>query len=108
MNHFELLRVVEYLERKCTPYRALFPMAEEDPVWNILVHLVKSHVRGVLDTITTLAAAANVPYATALRRINNIIFSQQIVRKPRAPRTFSLHPCAGEDSEIVRRQDRSS
>jgi multiple sugar transport system substrate-binding protein len=92
MNHFELLRVIEYLERTRTPYRALFPMAEEDPVWNILVHLVKSHVRGDLVTITTLAAAANVPYATALRRINSMISSQQIVRKPRGPRTFSLHP----------------
>ena len=29
MNDFELLRVIEYLER----------MLEEDPVWNILVHL---------------------------------------------------------------------
>ena len=85
MNHFELLRVIEYLERTRTPYRALFPMAEEDPVWNILVHLVKSHVRGDLVTITTLAAAANVPYATALRRINSMISSQQIVRKPRGP-----------------------
>jgi hypothetical protein len=36
MNDFEPLRVIEYLERTRRPYRALFPMAEENPV---LVHL---------------------------------------------------------------------
>ena len=92
MNDFELLRVIEYLERTRRPYRALFPMAEEDPVWNILVHLVKSHLRGDLVTISTLAEAANVPYATALRRIKRMITDQRIVRKARGPKTFSLHP----------------
>jgi multiple sugar transport system substrate-binding protein len=92
MNDFELLRVIEYLERTRRPYRALFPMADEDPVWNILVHLVKSHLRGDLVTISTLAEAANVPYATALRRIKRMISEQRIVRKARGPKTFSLHP----------------
>lgn len=92
MNELELLRVIEYLERTRGPYRSLFPMAEEDPVWNILAHLVKSHVRGDLVTISALSAVANVPYATALRRINAMIADGQIVRKPRGPKTFSLHP----------------
>ena len=92
MNEFELLRVVEYLERTRRPYRALFPMAEEDPVWNILAHLVKSHLRGDLVTISTLASVANVPYATALRRINSMIDEGHIVRRPRGPKSFSLHP----------------
>ena len=92
MNDFELLRVIEYLERTRRPYRALFPMADEDPVWNILVHLVKSHLRGDVVTISTLAEAANVPYATAHRRIKSMISDQRIVRKARGPKTFSLHP----------------
>jgi multiple sugar transport system substrate-binding protein len=92
MNDFELLRVIEYLERTRRPYRALFPMADEDPVWNILVHLVKSHLRGDLVTISTLAEAANVSYATALRRIKRMISEQRIIRKARGPKTFSLHP----------------
>ena len=36
MNDFELLRAIGYLERTRRPYRAAFPMAEDDPVWNIL------------------------------------------------------------------------
>ena len=67
-------------------------MADEDPVWNILAHLVKSHLRGDLVTISALAAVANVPYATALRRINAMIAEGQIERRPRGPKSFSLHP----------------
>ena len=92
MNDFELLRVIEYLERMRRPYRALFPAADEDPVWNILAHLVKSHLRGDLVTISALAAIANVPYATALRRIKAMIAQGQITRRPRGPKSFSLHP----------------
>src|ERR1700679_993533 len=92
MNELELLRVIEYLERMRKPYRALFPLADDDPVWNILAHLVKSHLRGDLVTISALAAVANVPYATALRRIKTMIAEGQISRRPRGPKTFSLHP----------------
>ena len=92
MNDFELLRVIEYLERMRRPYRALFPTADEDPVWNILAHLVKSHLRGDLVTVSALAAVANVPYATALRRIKAMIAEGQIARRPRGPKSFSLHP----------------
>ncbi len=92
MNELELLRVIEYLERMRGPYRALFPMADEDPVWNILAHLVKSHLRGDLVTISALATVANVPYATALRRINKMLDEGHIERRRRGPKTFSLHP----------------
>lgn len=92
MNELELLRVIEYLERMRRPYRALFPMADEDPVWNILSHLMKSHLRGDLVTISALAAVANVPYGTALRRINTMTAEGQIERRPRGPKSFSLHP----------------
>jgi multiple sugar transport system substrate-binding protein len=92
MNELELLRVIEYLERMRKPYRALFRTADDDPVWNILAHLVKSHLRGDLVTISALAAVANVPYATALRRIKTMIAEGQISRRPRGPKTFSLHP----------------
>ena len=92
MNDFELLRVIEYLERTRKPYRDLFPMAEEDPVWNIVTHLMKSHLRGDLVTISSLAGVAQVPYATAIRRIRRMIAEGHIAQQPRGPKTFSLHP----------------
>jgi multiple sugar transport system substrate-binding protein len=92
MNDFELLRVIEFLERTRKPYRDLFPMAEADPVWNIVTHLMKSHLRGDLVTISSLALVAQVPYATAIRRIRRMMGEGYIAQRPRGPRTFSLHP----------------
>jgi multiple sugar transport system substrate-binding protein len=92
MTEFEILRVIEYLERTRRPYRTLFPFADEDPVWNIVTHLVKTHIRGEMVTISALASVANVPYATALRRIKFMIAKGQIIKRPRGQKTFSLHP----------------
>lgn len=101
MNDFELLRLIEYLERTRRPYRALFPMADEDPVWNIVTHLIKSHVHGDLVTITTLATAANVPYTTAIRRIEDMIAAGRIVRRSSGPKRFSLHPSEDTLADFV-------
>ena len=94
MRDHELLRVIEYLERLRQPYQALFPMADPDPVWNIAVHLVRSHLRGEVVTISKLAQAAGVPATTATRRIETMIQQDLIRRKPhgRTGKTFSLHP----------------
>jgi multiple sugar transport system substrate-binding protein len=90
----ELLRVIEYLERVRQPYHALFPMADPDPVWNIAVHLVRSHIRGDVVTISKLAQVAEVPFTTAMRRIEALIQQDLIRRRPigRTGKTFSLHP----------------
>jgi multiple sugar transport system substrate-binding protein len=92
MNDFELLRVIEYLERTRKPYHDLFPMAEEDPVWNVVTHLMKCHLRGDLVTISALAQAAQVPYATAIRRIRRMMDEGLIAQRQRGPKSFSLHP----------------
>jgi multiple sugar transport system substrate-binding protein len=92
MKDFELLRVIEYLERTRKPYRELFPMADEDPVWNIMTHLVQCHLRGDLVTISSLAQVARVPYATAMRRIRGMMADGHVLRRPRGRKTFSLHP----------------
>ena len=94
MRDHELLRVIEYLERLRQPYQALFPMADPDPVWNIAVHLVRSHLRGEVVTISKLAQAAGVPTTTATRRIETMIQQDLIRRKAygRSGKTFSLHP----------------
>jgi len=50
-ERFRTAARIEYLHRTRRRYRALFPIADDDSVWNILVHLVKSHLRGDLVTI---------------------------------------------------------
>ena len=94
MKDLELLRVIEYLERVRQPYRALFPMADPDPVWAITVHLVRCHIRGEVVTISQLSQVAEVPCTTATRRIEMLIAQKLIRRRPhgRTGKTFSLHP----------------
>lgn len=94
MNGPELLRLIEYVERVHQPYHALFPLAAPDPVWNIVVHLIRSHVRQEAVTVSELARVAEVPYATAMRRIGEMVSAGLIRRSPRgrSGRSFALHP----------------
>lgn len=94
MNEHELLRVISFLEKTRIPYMDLIPIAEEDPSWNILFFLVKQHVRGATVTMSALASVANVPYATAMRRIHGLIEQGHVVREPtsKTGKSFALHP----------------
>src|SRR5450631_1156962 len=81
MTEFELLRIITFLERVRMPYQELVPMAEEDPMWNVLLYLIKQDLTGTAVRISTLASVANIPYATAMRRIHSLIEQGFIVKK---------------------------
>jgi len=53
MTEFELLRIIAFLERVRAPCQELMPIAEEDPSWNILLHLMKQNLSGAPVTIST-------------------------------------------------------
>lgn len=76
------------------PYQELVPIAEEDPSWNILLYLIKQNLSGATVTISTLASAASIPYATAMRRIHELIGEGFIVKKPASDtgKSFTLAP----------------
>lgn len=96
MTENELLRVIEFLERTRRPLHERLPIAEPDPIWNLVVHLVRSQLTGQIVTISTLTNVAGVPYATALRRVHKLIDEGWIECRPRTKsgKTFSLHPSA--------------
>ncbi|MFB9268533.1 extracellular solute-binding protein [Bradyrhizobium erythrophlei] len=83
MNEYELLRVIDFLERTRRPYLQHVGPAETDPTWNILVMLIRRTVSGQLVTISSLANSAGVPYATALRRVHKLIAEGWIIKVPR-------------------------
>jgi len=85
MNDYELLRVIDFLERTRRPYLQHVGPAEPDPTWNILVTLIRRSVNGQLVTISSLVNSAGVPYATALRRVHKLIDEEWIVKVPRTP-----------------------
>jgi multiple sugar transport system substrate-binding protein len=78
------------------PYQALVPIAEEDPLWNVLLHLIKQDLVGTPVTISVLASVAGVPFATASRRIHKLIDDGHVIKRPasKTEKSFTLAPSA--------------
>jgi multiple sugar transport system substrate-binding protein len=83
MTEYELLRIISFLERMRAPYDKLLKAAEPDPNWNIVLFLVKHHLRGENVTMSTLASAADIPFASAMRRIHKLIENGDIQMRQR-------------------------
>ncbi len=83
MTEYELLRIITFLERMRTPYDKLLKAAEPDPNWNIILYLMKCHLRGENVTMSSLASAADVPFASAMRRIHKLIENGDIQLRKR-------------------------
>jgi len=103
MTEYELLRIITFLERVKGPYRELVPIAEEDASWNMLLYLIKQNLTGSAVTISSLASIANIPFATAIRRIHELIDAGHILKKAasKTGRSFVLVPSAELTSSFV-------
>ena len=83
MTEYELLRIITFLERMRAPYDDRMPAAEPDANWNIVLFLMKSHLRGESITMSSLASASKVPFASAMRRIHKLIEEGEIELRDR-------------------------
>jgi multiple sugar transport system substrate-binding protein len=94
MTEYELLRIISFLERMRRPYDQLLPIAEPDQNWNMVLFLMRSHLRGQPVTMSSLAHAAEVPFASALRRIHRLIESGVLEKREKGPgaKTFYVVP----------------
>jgi multiple sugar transport system substrate-binding protein len=94
MTEYELLRIITFLERMRQPYDKLLNAAEPDPNWNIILYLMKNHLRGENVTMSSLASAADVPFASAMRRIHKLIESGDIQLRKRGNtgKSYYLEP----------------
>jgi multiple sugar transport system substrate-binding protein len=94
MTEYELLRIISFLERMRTPYDKLLKAAEPDPNWNIILFLMKSHLRGENVTMSALASSADVPFASAMRRIHKLIDTGDIQLRKRGTtgKSYYLEP----------------
>jgi multiple sugar transport system substrate-binding protein len=115
MTEHELLRIIAFLERVRQPFQDLIPIADEDATWNMLLFLIKSHLTGTPVTLSALASVANVPHATAMRRIHALIESGHIetaafrdarkvsyLPQPRGLGAFRTTPSAASSSAFHR------
>lgn len=90
----ETIRFIEFLEEMEAEREGVLPLSTPDPYLRITLFLMRNHLEGKLTTISSLAIASGAPYATAMRRINEMTASGLIDQRPRSSsgRTFSLHP----------------
>jgi multiple sugar transport system substrate-binding protein len=96
----EMHRLIVALEEIQSQAAIRIPLIQPDPVWNMVLFLMKQHLDGRLVTPTSLAAAARVPYTTAVRRAEEMRTAGLLIRRPRTSSglTYSLHP----SRELVR------
>lgn len=94
MTKDEFLRVIDFIERFMAHSRLKAFSTDSGPTAEMSLFLVRRHLEGKLTTVTSLAASANAPYATAMRRIDAMFGDGLIIRRPRTRtgKTFSLHP----------------
>ena len=94
MTEYELLRIISFLERMRKPYDQLLPIAEPDQNWNMVIFLMRSYLRGQTVSMSSLAQSAEVPFASAMRRIHRLIELGEVEKQEKAPgsRTFYVVP----------------
>lgn len=94
MTKEEVLSLIDLLERVRLPAEREFKLTEPDPLWNMVVYLMKRHLTGMLVTPTSLVRAADVPYTTAHRRVEDMRQQGLLIYRPRtrSKRSFSVHP----------------
>ena len=94
MTREELLRILTFVDNTRALSEKRTDLAIVDPRWNIISFAMRRHLEGKLLTITSAAMAADVPYGTALRRINELIDEGFLIKraKSKTGKSFSMHP----------------
>jgi multiple sugar transport system substrate-binding protein len=97
MTDYELLRIISFLERMRAPFDETLRRPDPDPTWNMVLFLMRSYLRGENVLMSTLATTANVPAASAMRRIHRMIEDSEMtcaLDRPRLARSTSS-PASG-------------
>jgi multiple sugar transport system substrate-binding protein len=90
----EMLRFLDFLETLEAETALVLPLRAPDGTRDLMAALIRNHIESRRTTITSLASAGTIPYATALRRIEAMIAAGLILQRPRTRtgKTFTLHP----------------
>lgn len=101
MTESRLLLIVRFSEQECRLSNEWLGINEA--TLKMVLFVMRRHLEGKLVTVTTLAQAADIPYTTAVRRIDHMLDEGLLVKRPRTStgKSFALHPSA----ELVSRFD---
>lgn len=94
MTRDELLSIITFLDGLRGSALTGLGLHAPDPYWNLTLYLMRRHLEAKPVTVTSLASAALIPYASAMRRIDEMIEAGLIFKRPRSAmeRSFSVHP----------------
>ncbi|GEM_PF-100640 len=86
--------VLGFVEALTAEIDTTLEISEPNPHLNMVTALLKAHFSGKTVTATTLISASGVPYATARRKLAQLLDAGLIEQRARtrSGRSFSLHP----------------
>ena len=92
----EMLAIIHFLNEYTTEVAAAFDLSAQDPYFLMTTNLIQHHLEAKPVTATSLVAASGTPYATAKRRLQEMIDAGLVEQRPRTKtgKSFSLHPSA--------------
>lgn len=95
-NSVEMLEITGFLEAFTSEMDATLELSTPNPYLNMATHLIRNHLEGKTVTASALVAASGVPYATATRKLSDMLDAGLIEQRPRTKtgKSFSLHPSA--------------
>ena len=90
----EMLRILSFLEDFGEELETSVELFAPNPYFRMTLHLVRGHLEAKTVTPTSLIGASQVPYATATRRVKEMVSSGLIEQRPRtrSGKSFSMHP----------------
>ena len=92
----DMQSVLGFLAAASGEIEAALEVGEPNPHLNIVLALIGGHLSGKTVTASNLVAASGVPYATARRKLHELIAAGLVEQRARSRsgRSFSLHPTA--------------
>jgi len=92
----EILEIMTFLEDFNLEIEAALDLSTPAPYFKMATCLIRNHLEAKPVTPSSLTAAAGVPYATAVRRLNEMQQAGMIEQRPRTRtgKSFTLHPSA--------------
>ena len=90
----EALEILSFLENFNDELEGSFELIAPNPHLRMVLHLLNGHFSGRTVTPTALMGASHVPYATANRKLKEMVEAGLIEQRPRTKtgKSFSMHP----------------
>ena len=90
----DMARFVNFAGDLMTEFQDTLDLLSPDPCFQMTLELMRRHLQAMTTTPTLLIKSSGVPYATASRRLQDMMNAGLIDRRPRTKsgKSFTLHP----------------